>query len=259
MPQGAITANLDVAQVVLYVFWIFFFLLILYLRREDKREGYPLRPDYPNSRETEGVPSMPAPKTFLLADGREVRAPRDNGDNREVLAYRTRELAGAPLIPEGDPMTAGVGAGAFAEREDHPDITMEGHPRIQPLRLVGHEFGLHTRDPDPRGMAVVGADGLSAGTVVDVWVDCSEMIIRYLEVEVATTNEHQLVLLPINMSKVRGPARRVDVSSIMSHHFGDVPQTRDADQVTLLEEDRIMAYYGAGYSYAREDRGEPLI
>ncbi len=35
-------AYLDVAQVTLYVFWIFFGCLIYYLRREDKREGYPL-------------------------------------------------------------------------------------------------------------------------------------------------------------------------------------------------------------------------
>jgi photosynthetic reaction center H subunit len=42
MPKGAITQYIDVAQVVLYVFWVFFFGLIFYLRREDKREGYPL-------------------------------------------------------------------------------------------------------------------------------------------------------------------------------------------------------------------------
>ena len=35
MPKGAITQYIDVAQVVLYVFWVFFFGLIFYLRRED--------------------------------------------------------------------------------------------------------------------------------------------------------------------------------------------------------------------------------
>ena len=39
MQEGA---YLDVAQVTLYVFWIFFACLIFYLRREDRREGYPL-------------------------------------------------------------------------------------------------------------------------------------------------------------------------------------------------------------------------
>ena len=42
METGAITSYIDVAQVALYAFWAFFALLILYLRREDKREGYPL-------------------------------------------------------------------------------------------------------------------------------------------------------------------------------------------------------------------------
>ena len=30
----------DVAQLLLYVFWIFFFGLVLYLHRESKREGF---------------------------------------------------------------------------------------------------------------------------------------------------------------------------------------------------------------------------
>ena len=35
MHRGAITDYIDVAQVVLYVFWAFFAGLIVYLRRED--------------------------------------------------------------------------------------------------------------------------------------------------------------------------------------------------------------------------------
>ena len=49
MQTGAITGYIDVAQVALYAFWIFFAGLIFYLRKEDKREGYPLvteRPGY---------------------------------------------------------------------------------------------------------------------------------------------------------------------------------------------------------------------
>jgi photosynthetic reaction center H subunit len=42
METGAITSYIDVAQVVLYAFWIFFAGLIYYLHQEDKREGYPL-------------------------------------------------------------------------------------------------------------------------------------------------------------------------------------------------------------------------
>lgn len=39
--MGAITSYIDVAQVTLYVFWIFFAGLLFYLLRENKREGYP--------------------------------------------------------------------------------------------------------------------------------------------------------------------------------------------------------------------------
>ena len=46
MEIGAITEYVDVAQVVLYVFWIFFFLVIFYLHTENKREGYPLVTDH---------------------------------------------------------------------------------------------------------------------------------------------------------------------------------------------------------------------
>lgn len=54
----------DGAQIMLYAFWIFFFLLVVYLRKEDKREGYPLEsPQGPR----EGWPTVPPKKTFLHA------------------------------------------------------------------------------------------------------------------------------------------------------------------------------------------------
>jgi photosynthetic reaction center H subunit len=56
---------LDGAQIAIWAFWIFFALLIIYLRREDKREGYPLEsPQGPR----EGWPTVPAKKTYLHVD-----------------------------------------------------------------------------------------------------------------------------------------------------------------------------------------------
>lgn len=40
------TQRFDFAQLALYAFWLFFALLVIYLRREDKREGYPLQSDH---------------------------------------------------------------------------------------------------------------------------------------------------------------------------------------------------------------------
>ncbi len=34
---------IDLGQVLLYLFWLFFIGLIIYLRREDRRIGYPLK------------------------------------------------------------------------------------------------------------------------------------------------------------------------------------------------------------------------
>jgi len=45
MEIGAITGYVDAAQVVLYVFWVFFFILLYYLFAEGKWEGYPLETD----------------------------------------------------------------------------------------------------------------------------------------------------------------------------------------------------------------------
>ena len=59
------THYIDGAQIALYAFWIFFAGLVIYLRREDKREGYPLEsPQGPR----EGWPPVPEKKTFLHAD-----------------------------------------------------------------------------------------------------------------------------------------------------------------------------------------------
>lgn len=54
----------DVTQMVLYAFWFSFFGLILYLRREDKREGYPLDNNEPD-RIVQGFPGYPGPKEFI--------------------------------------------------------------------------------------------------------------------------------------------------------------------------------------------------
>lgn len=60
--------NIDVAQIVLYVFWLFFFALVYYLRREDKREGYPLAsPRGP----VKGWPAPPGLKAFVPREGEE--------------------------------------------------------------------------------------------------------------------------------------------------------------------------------------------
>lgn len=261
MGTGAITEYIDVAQIVLYAFWIFFAFLILYLRREDKREGYPLESDRSENVRVEGFPGIPAPKVYALPHGGTYEAPNGGADTREIPAQPTAPWPGAPLEPTGDPMVDAVGPGSYTERADEPDLTIDGSPRIVPMR-VATEFWVEPRDPDPRGMDVVAADGEVAGTVSDIWVDRSEPQIRYLEVEVAGAGgegARRRVLLPITLAGIDARRRQVAVASIRAEQFARVPALRRDDQVTLLEEDRICAYYASGHLYAMPSRREALL
>ncbi len=257
MGTGAITNHIDVAQLVLYAFWIFFAGLIIYIRKEDKREGYPLESDRSGSIKVQGFPAMPEPKSYRLAHGGSVLKPSPNSPKeRDVLAIPTELWPGAPLTPTGNPMRDGVGPAAYAQRSDSPDLTLEGEPKILPLRVAAG-FGIANAGPDPRGMAVVGGDGKVGGIVVDAWVDRAEPQVRYLEVEVSGSKRH--VLVPMGFSKVDGLRARVVVRSILASQFEDVPALRNPDLVTLLEEDRISAYYGGGTLYATPDRMGPWL
>lgn len=159
------------------------------------------------------------------------------------------------MDPHGDPMLAGVGPGSYAMRPDVPDMTFEGHAKIVPLS-VATGYHLETADPDPRGMPVFGADGEVGGIVKEVWVDRSEYILRYIELEVKAADGPTHVLLPMTLARIRNG--RVTVNSIYGQHFANVPRIRNADSITLLEEEKVMAYYGGGNLYAHPSRQEPL-
>lgn len=251
MGTGAITANIDVAQLVLYVFWIFFAGLIYYLVRENHREGYPMETERGRP-EVKGWP-VPEPKTYKLPNGHEVTVPDLSRDRRPLALEPSHPWAGAPLEPTGNPMLDGVGPGAWAERADVPDVTPHGDPKIVPLRVAG-DFGVAHQDTDPRGLPVKGDDGVVGGTVTDLWVDRSEMMFRFLEVEVAGGRH---VLVPMNFARIR--RNEVMVHSVHGEHFADVPGTKSDAEITFLEEEKIMAYFGGGTLYANPQRAEPLL
>lgn len=260
MQTGAITGYIDVAQLVLYGFWIFFAGLIYYLRREDKREGYPLESDRTERTQrvrVQGFPAIPPAKTFRLPHGGSYEAPNDRVDEIPIAAEPVAGFPGAPLEPTGDPMRDAVGPGAYAKRANHPDLTLDGQDRIVPMR-VATDFSIAEGDPDPRGMPVYGADGASGGSIVDVWVDRSEPQIRYLEVDTGGAQPHR-ALIPIGFCRISRARREVRVQAINGAQFANVPTLASADRVTLLEEDRISAYYGGGTLYATPERTEPLL
>ena len=173
---------------------------------------------------------------------------------------------GAPLEPIGNPLTAGIGPGAWAERADRPDLTYKGLARIVPMRVATDFFVAH-EDPDPRGLNVIGMDDAVGGKVVDLWVDRSEPCLRYLEIEVAgggrrlvplpfTRIPRQKGFMPFMSTDVSAPHVKVHV--LKSGDFAGIPQTKSPDLVTLLEEDKISAYVGAGSLYNSDLRFGPL-
>jgi photosynthetic reaction center H subunit len=254
-----LTSHIDAAQVTLYAFWLFFAGLILYLRAEDRREGFPLQSDTAPYERHSRFLGIPKPKTFLLSNGETRVAPRDETSVPVTTARPIGGWPGAPLHPIGNPMLAGVGPGSYANRPDVPDHMFDtGAPKIVPLR-ADPEFSIASEDPDPRGMKVVAADRRVAGIVSDVWVDRSEVVVRYLEIEIPTDYGIRRVLAPMTAANIDGSRRRITIDAILSTQFADVPATKHDAQITLLEEDKIAAYYAAGRLYATPARQEPLI
>ncbi|MEM8876273.1 MAG: photosynthetic reaction center subunit H [Pseudomonadota bacterium] len=259
MELGAVTEYIDVAQITLYVFWVFFFGLIFYLQMETRREGYPLESDTTGELDNPGPVFMPDPKTFKKPHGRgSVSYPNDVRETRKLKLERTGSWDGAPYEPTGNPMQDGVGPASYAMRPDVVDVTFDNKPRVVPMRS-DKSFSVAAGDRDPRGYSVIGADGEKAGEVADIWVDRAEQIIRYYEVTTGSGAKAKNVLLPMTFCDVKPREGRVMVSAITAAQFTKVPETAKKTQVTLLEEDKIMGYYGGGLLYAHPKRQEPLL
>lgn len=261
MSQVFIVGGLDVAELVFYIFFLFFLGLVIYLRREDRREGYPLEEeDTGLLLAGESAVQRANPKAFLLPGGRSVSPELDR--RREPVAIPGTQRApwsGSPLDPVGNPLTAGVGPGAFVStREDAPERDRHGNPRILPIGLASG-FRILEGEPDPRGWPVYGSDGLSAGTVSDVWVDTGDHLVRYLAVDVDGDGDARSVLMPITQCSVKRGEGVVVCDSLPASDFAGAPRTASPTQVTKLEEDRITAYFGAGYLYGTPDGAEPWL
>ena len=102
---------------------------------------------------------------------------------------------GAPtVVTHANPLLSNQGPASYANRKDEPDLTVHGTAKIVPLR-ADRSFFLEPRDPDYRGMPVLGSDFGGVGYVHDIWVDRAEPQVRYLEVELQDGGRR--VLLPV--------------------------------------------------------------
>jgi photosynthetic reaction center H subunit len=199
---------------------------------------------------------IPTPKSFNFASGASVQAPNFAADTRKHNSTKVEVWPGSPYEPVGDPLLAGVGPGSYALRPDVPEKNLEGHDLILPLR-VATNFAVAEEGGNPLGFAVVGADLKIAGVIKDVWVDTAESILRYYEVGLA--NGGPSVLAPVYFCDVNFKARRVKVTALFAAQFANVPALKLPDSITMLEEEKISAYYGAGTLYSTAERSEPVL
>ena len=128
---------------------------------------------------------------------------------------------------------------------------MEGHPRIVPISTAG-EYWIAKEDAGVTGWPVFGADGVAAGTVVDLWIDKADRLVRYLQLDSG-------VLAPIMDAKLDRGQRRIKVKALNGAQIGAAPRPAAPDRITLLEEERVQAYFGGGYLYATPARQEPWL
>lgn len=244
MLPGNLTGDIDLIQVLLVAFFAFFGGLVLYLRREDKREGYPLEPTtagraYP----VVGFPSPPPPKTFRLIGGGTATMP--HRIPQWPIEREAPPVMGGPL-PGGVPSLGdGLGAGASVLASEAPMRTAAGDLLLQPLRdAPGWSVG--RGEDDPRGSRIAGSDLRPAGTVVDIWVDRVARILRYLEVEL---DGGGVILVPIFQCDTGRRGQLIVVWALRSDQLAAVPRLSRPGVMTAREEDRLTAFYAGAEIY----------
>ncbi|MEO0615449.1 MAG: photosynthetic reaction center subunit H [Pseudomonadota bacterium] len=254
-----IVGSIDLVEFIFTLFWLFFAVLVLYLHRESKREGYPLEaPHRMGDVVVRGFPSEPKKKTFKTRFHGEISVPRKDPEH-ELAARYVGDFPGAPIEPTGDPLVDGIGPAAWSDRADTPDLTLHGKPRIVPMRNHA-EFGIDERDADPRGMKVIAADGESVGTVTDAWIDIPEPGIVYIEIALDASIGSGQVLMPFAfVDKIDKAGGALHSNALLSDQYGRAPRIKDPDTITLLEEEKVMGYFGGGKLLAEPSRSEPLI
>ncbi|HTZ69061.1 MAG TPA: photosynthetic reaction center subunit H [Acetobacteraceae bacterium] len=257
MQIGALAGNFDVAELALALFGLFFVGLVIYLQRESNREGFPLRNLNGAALASTGLSGLPAVKTFRLPGGGQVQAPRREAD--ETLApHVPARFPGGPIEPLEDKFVAALGPAAYARRADVPDRGFpDGAPRIAPMR-ADPSYQVAAEDRTPLGAVVLAADGGVVGKVHDLWFDRAEALVRYYEIALLPEFSGRNVLVPATMADIR-PNGSFVVDSLLGPQFANVPATKSLNEVTLLEEDQISAYFAAGTLYATPARAEPLL
>ena len=202
----------------------------------------------------QGWPAMPAAEDL---PARATAAPRGAAHGHAPSRPRepTGAWPGAPLEPTGDPMVDGVGPARLRRcAPTCPTSRSTAQPKIVPLR-VATDFHVDARDPDPRGMTVVGADGAVGGVVRDVWVDRSEAHDPLPRGRGAGAGGARRVLLPVNFTRIDAAAAQVDVKVDPRRAVRRRARaSRSPTRSRCAKRTGSCAYYGGGTLYAEPSR-----
>lgn len=110
------------------------------------------------------------------------------------------------------------------------------------------------------GFLVVGCDGKFVGIVKEVWVDWVEYFLCYYEVELGEVGFMVLLLNNfVVIKKGKGVKLYFYVYVIMFVQFVDVLVKVKVDFIILLEEDKIVVYFGVGLFYVLCNWWEVLL
>lgn len=243
MTVGEITRYIDLPQIAFWLFFLFFLGLCYHLRRNDKREGYPMKASPFSSRKLLGFPEPGPPLTYVLNEGGTTIAPHFY-EPPPTSAEPLYNFDGTPLSPVGNPLLAALGPGAWVMKKDAAARTEDGDLLLQPLRRLP-EWKVGKDDATPVGMKVFDWRWNEVGTVHDIWIDLGIKIIRMLEVDVAAGR----FLVPIYHTQINEKRREVRVTALTAAQFADIPRPVHPDTITGREDERLNAYFAAGHFY----------
>lgn len=249
-----LTQHIDLAQIAFWVFFLLFLGMVWFLRRNDKREGYPMYASPFTRQRLLGFPLPPPPHTYVLNEGGRTDTPhlyQQAGPRAEPF----RRFDGTPYTPVGNPLTACLGPGAWVMRRDEPMMTEKHEPVLKPLRELD-DWTIAAGETDPRGMTVFDWRWRGVGRVHDIWVDRAIRIIRLLEIDLDGGGR---VLTPIYHTNINEKRREVRVTALQAHQFPGIPMPAQDNLITAREDERLNAYFAAGRFYRQSDLTDPQL
>ena len=242
-----VTQHIDLPQLAFWLFALAFVAICYFLRKNDKREGYPLKASPFTGERLRGAPLAAPPLTYLLNEGGATSTPHEYpAPPGAVLPFY--RFDGTPFRPAADLLRTPLGPGAWVMRSNEPMRTENGDLLLQPLRLCG-PWSVGDGEANPCGMAVFDTRWRPVGIVADVWIDRGIRIIKHLEVELREGLGGGRVLVPIFHVAINERAREIRVTALSDHEFAAIPMPAAPDRITAREEDQLNCYFAAGRFY----------